>query len=371
MTQRLDRETLAQILQAPDIEGVAFSRLLELFREEEALAPLLPDPLFRVDPRSGDCVIFNPARARRPHDAVAQQAESARDEACVVCQGLTTGVLDVAGLSRGFTFVNKNLYPIVFPFPPEEMQARSTPIAGVQPAGGTLSGLHFLQWTSSFHDKDWHNMPLEDCEVVLRRLAALERRLLQGAEELLPAAAGQAFVLIAKNYGRLVGGSLHHGHQQIMLTHVMPRRMRDNWQFQRERGLSFSSYMLRTNPDALLVQDYGPAVLLVPYFMRRPYDMMLLVRDATKAYLHELNDQELVAVARGWHDGLQTIHRIMPAIGRELAYRVMVHNGPGAGLYFEFLPYTQETGALENLGLVVCQADPHEAADRLRRYLLE
>ena len=39
-------------------------------------------------------------------------------------------------------------------------------------------GLHFLQWMSSLHDKDWHNMPLEDRVVVMRRLAALEKKLL-------------------------------------------------------------------------------------------------------------------------------------------------------------------------------------------------
>jgi hypothetical protein len=56
----------------------------------------------------------------------------------------------------------------------------------------------------------------------------------------------------------------------------------------------------------------------------------------------------------------------MPQVGRELAYNVIANNGPGAGLYFEFLPYTQEIGGVEHLGLFVCQELPARAAARLR-----
>ena len=54
---------------------------------------------------------------------------------------------------------------------------------------------------------------------------------------------------------------------------------------------------------------------------------------------------------------------------RDLAYNIVTHSGPGAGLYLEFLPYTQEQGGLERLGLHVCQATPGQAAARLRAAL--
>jgi hypothetical protein len=66
----------------------------------------------------------------------------------------------------------------------------------------------------------------------------------------------------------------------------------------------------------------------------------------------------MMAVADGWHDAMRAMHIIMPGIGRETAYNVVTYNGPGTGLYFEFLPYTQENGDFEHLGLTVCQADP-------------
>ena len=48
---------------------------------------------------------------------------------------------------------------------------------------------------------------------------------------------------------------------------------------------------------------------------------------------------------------------------------MIINNGPGAGLYVEFLPYTQETGGVEHLGLLVCQELPERAAARLREIL--
>jgi hypothetical protein len=39
-------------------------------------------------------------------------------------------------------------------------------------------------------------------------------------------------------------------------------------------------------------------------------------------------------------------------------------------LYFEFLPYTQEMGGFEHLGLYLCQGNPKECA-HIARELLE
>lgn len=354
MTRQLDREALERILQATDVRTLSVSDLITLTRDE--IDDCLPDGLCRLDPRNGDRILYHSSRGSRPHDNVPQNRVEIPDRECVICEGSTTGVIDVAELSEGFTFINKNLFPILYPF--EERNA--------------ASGLHYLQWTSSQHDLDWHNMPRQDRVVVMERLAALEETLLAGSDQLPSVAVsdaadeGRAFVIVIKNYGRLVGGSLTHGHQQIAFSNVMPRHFRDNARFEQEHGRTFSGAMLRETPSDLIVKDYGPAVLLVPTFMRRPYDMMLLVKDESKAYLHQLDEHQLEAVAEGWHDGIRAIREIMPRMGREIAYNVIANNGPGAGLYFEFLPYTQEIGGVEHLGLFVCQELPERAAARIR-----
>lgn len=376
--QQLTRTTLQEILQIEDITSLTTIELGQLFREEEQLANFKPDGVCQIDPRNGDRIIYNSARARRPHDnrpAESEPEEPGRvEKACVVCQGKTTGVVDVADLSEGFTFINKNLFPVLYP----DQSSLATDWDGSEPGpeGLESSGFHLLQWTSSLHSKDWHNMPQADRVVVMERLAALEKMLLSSPSGTIRAGQTPAdepqppgFVSIIKNYGHLVGGSLLHGHQQIGFSNVRPRRVRDNWRFKQQRGQPFSAYMLANNPAELLVRDYGPAVLLVPYFMRRPFDMMLLIKDVAKSYLHQLDDAELTAVADGWHDALRAIMWLMPSIGRETAYNVITNNGPGAGLYFEFLPYTQEIGGFEQLGLFVCQSNPRSSADQIREFL--
>ena len=216
-------------------------------------------------------------------------------------------------------------------------------------------------------------MPLEDRMIVLERLAELERKLLYNSEGYMPPSSQwrsqketSGFVSIIKNFGAPVGGSLQHGHQQISWSNIMPRSFYNNWRFFTRHRQFFSSYLLQTNPRELQIRDYGEAVLLVPYFMKRPYNMMLIMKDVGKQYLAELGKGEIEAAAEGIRDAIALMMKIMPKIGKETAYNMLVHNGPGAGIYFEFLPYTQETGGFEHLGMWICQGTPESTAETLR-----
>lgn len=351
MRQNLTASKLNEILQASELRELDDQDLLALFREE--IEPdHLPRQLLRTDPRTGDHVVYSTARSVRPHDHPGdRRTEAAKEPDCIICQGKTTGVIDAAVLSEGFTFINKNLYPAFYPF---------------ESQGAT--GLHLLQWTSSFHDTDWHNLDPRDAAIVMSRLAALEGRLL---EVNLPAGVERSpgSVAIFKNYGSVVGSSLSHGHQQIMRTNVTPSSFSMDRKFHQQHGESFADYLLRATPPELIVKDYGPAVLLVPDFMRRPYVMMLVVKETKKAHLHELSSAEIEAVAGGWHDAAHSYHNLMPRIDKEIAYNILTHNCAGAGLYFEFLPYTQTLGGLERMGLYICTELPEVAAERLREVI--
>ena len=349
MEKQLDAQTLKSLVEIEDISTISLQSLAELVRQDSGIQNSLPDGVCQIDPRNGDRIVYVSQRAARPHDnrPEAQATTAVPERPCPICKGTTTGVVDVAELSEGHTFINKNLFPLVYP--------KTFPEVGIQ-------GLHFLQWPSSFHKRDFHNMPAADCVVVMQRLAALEQTLLED---------GKGHVLITKNYGYLVGGSLFHGHQQIVLSNQAPRRFLDNGRFQQEHGESFAEFLLRENPPELLVKDYGTAVLLVPYFMRRPYDMMLIMKNTERRYVHELDTGEITAVAQAWQDGIKVMRSVMPSIGRELAYNVITNNGLGAGLYFEFLPYTQEIGGYEQLGFYACQADPKKVAAHLRTIMSE
>jgi len=373
----LDREQLQQILQCERLEDLSTARLEGLFREEEQIGRFLPDGVYRVDPRDGAVVVFNAARARRPHDNAEPPTEPEEDGANdPICRGETTGVIDVAPLSEGFTFINKNLFPALYPF--DEAQSAAAPGGNGQGDGDGLSprGMHLLQWTSSYFDRDWFNMPQSDRRIALQRLAALEGKLLLDDSAGYPVSGETAegrpthgYVLVIKNQGRLVGGSLAHGHQQILYSNLKPRHVARNERFEKERGETFAAYMLRENPAGLTVKDYGAAVLMVPYFMRRPYNTLLILKDPRRRHLCECSEEEIDVLAQAWGEMTSAIMAVMPAIGKTTAYNVTVSNGPGAGLYCEFLPYTQETGGFEHLGLWVCQDNPQQVAPRLRELM--
>lgn len=376
MPQHLSLEKLKEVTQVESLDKVTISEIFELFHEEKGIQKYAPDSVCQIDPRDGGLIIYNSARGRRPHDNVSEKEFSQPDQtSCPICKGKTTGIMDIAALSKGYTLINKNLYPILYPkveLSPEFLEASD--YHDPHHSGKVSFGLHFLQWTSSYHDNDWQNMPLKDLTIVVDRMAALEKKLLYESEGIMPASKPidvhkptHGFVSIIKNYGALVGGSLVHGHQQIAWSNLMPRRFYNNLRFFHRRWETFSSFIIRENPDDLLIRDYGDVVLIVPYFMRRPYNMLLIVKNYHKQYLFELNESERVGVAQGWQDAIRAILSIMPKIGKEPAYNVTVNNGPGAGLYFEFLPYTQETGGFEHLGLWVCQDNPVHVAKNLRK----
>ena len=378
MEQQITFETLKTLIQVEDIDLVSMQEIENYFLNDESLRKYIPDGIYQIDPRTGDRIVYNSSRARRPHDNIpldTPKTEQSRAADCVICQGKTTKVLDIKELSHGYTFINKNLYPIFYPLQHLHPDI-DHPYRRQDSEGLPSYGFHFLQWTSSYHNQDWHNMPLADREIVMERLAILEKKLLtsplshsQPSNHQNKTVPPQGYVSIIKNYGYLVGGSLIHGHQQIAFSNVMPRRVIDHIQFEALRDEKFSSYLLKNNPVQLTIKDYGPAVLLVPYFMRRPYDMFLVIKDPSKQYLYQLNEEELSATAEGWHDGILLMLLIMRQIQREPAYNIITHNGEGAGIYFEFLPYTQEIGGMEHLGLYLCQANPFSAAKQLKKIL--
>lgn len=367
--KRIKTEVLQGLVEGTAIDELSTSHLISYYVDDNINNGYAARAKATVDPRSNEAIIYNPSRVDRPHDYHEKdQPLSLSRKPCPICSGNTTGVLDLAKLSDGYTFINKNLYPVLSP-PILEKDNEDF-------HGSPVWGMHLIQWTSSFHDRNWQNMPLEDCAVVMSRLAAAEKKLLAAGEEisqgLIAGGASnkeQCFVSIIKNVGSAVGGSLEHDHQQIILGNLAPRRILNNQRFYNKQGMSFSEYSQKTNPPEFLIRDYGSAVLLVSEFMRRPYEMILAIKDFEKSYLHELDPAVFLAISNGWKDATRLYQALMPQLKRELAYNVVTHNGPGAGLYFEFLPFTQEQGGLEHLGLAICQAEPEQVAKQIRAIL--
>ena len=189
MPQQLSWERLQTILQSASLEQLPMEQLYQLFHAEKEMAPFLPDSVCQIDPRNGELIVYNATRARRPHDSgkIDDFLPTVDEKPCVICQGKTTGVIDVARLSQGATFINKNLFPIIYPLQ-NILEAYLQQPLYPDPlhTGRVCYGFHFLQWTSSQHDQDWHTLSLADGLIVLKRLAALERKLLYESREFMP-----------------------------------------------------------------------------------------------------------------------------------------------------------------------------------------
>ncbi|MGD8586163.1 MAG: hypothetical protein PVJ75_12505, partial [Chloroflexota bacterium] len=145
MPSSLSRHLLDTLIQAHDIGDLSPEQMADLFRNEPGIESFLPDGYFVTDPRNGDRILFNAARAHRPHDnrPSESQVDTAEKE-CIICQGQTTGILDVAELSQGHTFINKNLFPVLFPVVNHLPDSRSgLPANGADEESGTVRGLHF------------------------------------------------------------------------------------------------------------------------------------------------------------------------------------------------------------------------------------
>ena len=374
---RLSKEKLASLAQCEDVSTADYADIVSWVAQEPEIARFSPDDICRMDPRNRRMTIYNAARSKRPHDnrhdAAPAPAISAKP--CPICEGNTTRPIDMAALSDGYTFINKNMFPCFFN---AGGQVSDAVVPGDAPGvdAGRPVGNHFLQWTSTIHERDWHNMDVGDLCVVLKRLGVFEKHLLTSSDKRMPDTSAwygipgvSGFVLAMKNYGAQVGGSLVHGHQQITHSNVMSRSAHDNWQFQKQQGMPFSRFLREQTPAALRLLDLGTAEVVVPYFMRRPMGAMLLVKEYSKRLVSELSDTECRDVVEGISRMLQVYHRLLPAMGREVAYNVLFHTGPGAGMYVEFLPHTQETGGMEQMGLWVCQDTPEGSASVLREYL--
>ena len=359
----------------PALDQIRFSELLNWLSADPAIAAHTPDQTCQLDPRDGSLVVYNSRRAERHHDVAVDHSVAHSDSApCPICAGSATRIIDVAAQSEGFTFLSQNLYPILNPSPclTDTLLSRAL-YPDPQHIGRVAYGLHLLQWTSSFHDRDWHNMPLVDLQVCVERLAVLEEKLCHEAGGYMPPSDNEVDTFgcfsVIKNWGGAAGASLSHGHQQIAFSNIMPQRAFSNWSFFQRHNRTFAQYLIAENPPELTVAEWGRWRLVVPYFMQRPLTVMLLPIVGGLRHLYQLTQQERLDLATALQATIRSLLVLIPAYQRPPAYNFVLHNGPGNDLYLEFFPITQTNGGFERLGLWICQERPQRAAQMLRQAL--
>jgi galactose-1-phosphate uridylyltransferase len=352
----------------PDLSRYSFDYLLRKLEADRFVQPQSQADLCQLDPRDGTIVVYAEHRALRQDE----HADTIKKKAslCPICQGQLTEVIDVADLSDGFTFISQNRFPVVYP---ANNQLKQTSRHSLYPdphhLGRYAYGFHLLQWSSSVHKHDWHNMPISDVSIGMRRLANLEAKLLRESSGYMPVSDQHkhlyGYVSIIKNYGSAAGASLTHGHQQVAFSNIMPQRTYNNLRFYQRHQVTFSQFLLRENPASLTVAEIGRTRIIVPYFMRRPFNLLVVPQSAAE-HLHELNPTEFQELELAIQKTMQVYHRLLASLNRDVSFNMAIHTGPDSQLYVEFFPMVQAMGGFERIGMWICQLSAQKAADRLR-----
>lgn len=315
-----------------------------------------------VDPRTGTTVLYAPRRAGRP--------SSFGVTGCKICEGETTPVIARKKLGLDlYSFANFNLFGFLNP----NADSFSTN------SGRRITGTSLMVWPTTQH-KDIHQLSPDENAVSFELMSELERDLQQTAWKagFSPnmvlgrpgkGSARYGYVQIIKNTGRAVGGSIEHGHYQLGFLNIPPKKIEDDMRILRESYFSFAEYLANENPEELTIADYGKVVSIVPQFMRRPLEVIIMPKDLSKDNLSSGEDLSK-EFARAVTDVSRSLYHLMPATGRDFAFNIVFHTGPIGTMYLEVLPYTQEDGGFERAGLNVCQSLPRESA-RLHRDCIE
>ncbi len=360
--EQLDRARLAEIVRIEALETASYQDLENVVQNSGAEL-YQPDPAASQDPRSDLWISYSEARRTRPLSAGVRaqpdespstdETESGRDiTSCIVCECRLTPVVDMAPLCKDHrTFITPNLFPMVYPFPPGRAEGNR--------------GVHLLQWCSTLHDADLHNMCSHDLEVVFARLAALEKFLLHSEAAGFPRSAGDhsGYAAIMKNRGFKVGGSVEHGHQQIAHLSVLPRRIAEDRDFKAKEGAAFADHLrAAARPDLVVAEFPGGVSALISPFMRRPLEAVIVPPRGAGEYLHHLDHDVLKGLATAMREMTGALNLLMEQRNLSFDYNLAFHTGPVGLLYVEILPYTQPYGGFEHLGHYLCQDSPQATA---------
>jgi len=344
VADKLEEATARKLLDSEDLALLSAREVKEFFEIEGAALGVHPKKGVSRDPRNQLPIFFSPGREKRPF----VKKDSPH---CPICAGNLTRILDLTPLGEGeFCFINKNLYPISLP----------------QGQGNNRRnnwGLHFILWPSNVHDHRFETMPLPKNEKILARIALLEEKLLTGG------LIHQGYFTLIRNEGSSVGGSVYHDHFQMLYTNQEPLSFREDRLFWEHQGIGVSQMILEQTPESQRVLSQGSWILLVPPFMKRPYELILVNSNREKRLLHHLGSEDLRDLAFMLQKTFQLQTALFSRYNRDKAYNLTCHNSGYGALYFEVFPQWQPLGGFERLGLYLSQGDPEEIAQEYKSLL--
>ncbi|HOK39773.1 MAG TPA: hypothetical protein PLD27_01860 [bacterium] len=361
--EKISEAKLKNLMKYEDLRRIKYSEvrnfILDYFKEKKDNYHHIYSA---IDPRNEDKIIFCPERIKRYKSTKKIKKEEAKQQ-CEICEGKTTPIIWQEKLSENdVTFINENLYPAIISLNNEENE--EVVLRSIYEQKYKISGLHFINWLSSIHTKDFHNMSVDDANVILKMIAEFEMYLLHSEDSNLPISQSikdnkhYGYVSIIKNCGKYAGSTIEHPHIQIIHSNIIPRTIEQDTKFLILNKISFIEYIEKIKKDELKILEDEYIKAVIPYFMKRPYHIIIYPKDTVSANLHELTIEEIKSFATFLCKIIGGLKKIFENANIELSYNLLFHTGPVGTLYIELLPYLQTNGGYEQSGLYICDSTP-------------
>ncbi|WP_028972900.1 hypothetical protein [Spirochaeta cellobiosiphila] len=341
---KLTKDILLELAEVEDMASLSAEAMRDFFREEIPKLPHLPSSKVVHDPRNQLPIFYSPGRQNRPFIAK-------EDRSCPICEGNLTGIIDLCHLSgEEYAFINKNLYPISVP-------------QGIAHEKNNNWGLHFLLWPSNIHERRFENMEINIAHKVLSRVILLEKILLNSS------LLDKGYFAFIRNEGQSVGGSVYHDHFQMLYSNQEPLSFREDRNFYEKHGVGPTQILHEEISTELIVLSQGEWQLVVPPYIKRPYELMIYTPNRSNVHLNSLSETSVRDLTFLLQKSFQLQTSLFKHLGKDKAYNLICHNSGYGSIYFELFPMVQPLGGFERLGLYLSQGDPIEGAELYRQLL--
>ncbi|MBM3234172.1 hypothetical protein FJZ19_03690 [Candidatus Pacearchaeota archaeon] len=360
ITQYVPRKKIEKL----GIKPVSFADVAELFRSDIDKEKL-PE-FYSIDPRTEEVIIYCPSRENRTNSQATEN-----NSGCAICEG-EEGIHNFARIDLPDTITSDGKIGIAYASPNKFPYLIPDGLPHISYPEKVLRGGSFVLWWNTH--TDIHEMSNRDNKAILDLAAEVEEFFLHNAIEFPELVSDgdehkhYGHFQIGKNRGKTVASSIIHGHYQFVFSEILPKRIKEDAEFEKARKETIVDYLLRTNSKELEIQDYGDVTALIPLSaMKRPLEAIILVRDTKKRNLHDLNNNERFGLAAALKDLTYALSILMPP-AKEFAYNLVFHTR--TGIYIEVLPATQADGAFEKIReFWACQSSPKRAVEIYKAHL--
>lgn len=175
------------------------------------------------------------------------------------------------------------------------------------------------------------------------------------------------YIEIFKNHGKEAGASVEHEHSQIFATEIIPPRILDKLQKEKEyKGCVYCDIIKKEKTGPRLVFQDKYFAVICPYASLRSYEVLIISKRHADN-ISELNPAERESLAKIFKSVISGIKNL------DLAYNFYFHEVVKdwkQHLYFKFKPRTNIWAGLElGAGLIINALPPEEAARHYKRFL--